>query len=389
MLKLCYLLCFILITAAAFLMWFFIYGRRDTLKDGMKQPGTAASLICSALLCFLTAVLITCDLRMALVILESYGEQRMLHLLFYPVSALILCAILIPCAVVSSGREAVVPGIPAISASFLFILMLHLLCMAVIHDHTYIPAALCRLVSGLLSCLAVYETPMLSKERYRTELKKIDSLLSDARHAHYEAVKKSSEETRRTRHDMKNHLIALRELAVQSRRDELLSYIGSLEAQIEAAAPPYRSGNDIADAIIADKCAKAEKRGQKLKITGNVAGLDMESADLVTVLSNLLDNAMEAVSRTYGSGLSGEDKTISLEFRKNSNFLLILEKNKSISELSGGRIVSVKNSPDHGFGIENIKRTVKKYGGEFSISCSESGALYDVEVEIVLPLKEG
>ena len=229
---------------------------------------------------------------------------------------------------------------------------------------------------------------MRSRDRYRAELQNIDDRVSEARNAHYEAIKKSSMETRRLRHDMKNHLIALKELASQSRSEELLAYIDSIAEQIEAAAPPYRSGNDIADVIIADKYAKAEKRGLKLCISGDLAGLDIESADLVTILSNLLDNAIEALSRAYGRDLSDEDKKIILEFKKNANFILITEKNKSVSRLTPGNIVSSKNSPDHGFGILNIKRAVKKYGGEFNINCSEEGDIYLVETEILMPLKE-
>jgi sensor histidine kinase YesM len=67
---------------------------------------------------------------------------------------------------------------------------------------------------------------------------------------------------------------------------------------------------------------------------------------------------------------------------------MILERNKSITRLTPGRIISSKNSPDHGFGITNIKRAVKKYSGEYHINCTEEGDLYLVEMEIMLPLKE-
>ena len=367
-------------------MWFFIFGRKAVQKEELASLIQKSMHILSAVFCVLLSVLIGYEIHKAFTFLEIFGNAELLHALFYPVSALAVVFLMIPFAVACAKREPVIPGISAIFLSFLVVLLLDLLCYCVIREHDTISAPLCYLVSALLSCMAVYYTPRLSNDRYQAELKKIDRMLADARNAHYEAIKKSSMETRRSRHDMKNHLIAMKELAMQERKEELIAYIDNIAEQIEAAAPPYRSGNDIADVIIADKHAKAQKRGLELCISGNLAGLDIETADLVTILSNLLDNAIEAVSRLYGKDLPAEDKKIHLEFKKSANFLMIVQKNKSMTKLVPGKIVSSKNSPDHGFGISNIKRAVKKYGGEYNINCSREGEIYLVEMEIVLPL---
>ena len=77
-----------------------------------------------------------------------------------------------------------------------------------------------------------------------------------------------------------------------------------------------------------------------------------------------------------------------MEFKKSANFLMIVQKNKSMTKLVPGKIVSSKNSPDHGFGISNINRAVKKYGGEYHLNCIEEAGLFLAETEIMLPLKE-
>ena len=378
----------ILLFAAAFLMWLFIFGRKAVQKEDLASWIQKGTHILTAVFSILLSTLIGYDIHKALSFLETFGDTEYLHALFYPVSALAVVFLLIPFAMVCAKREPVIPGVSAILSSLLLILLINLLCFCVIHEHDTISAPLCYLVSALLSCMVVYYTPRLSNDRYQAELKKIDGMLADARNAHYEAIKKSSMETRRSRHDMKNHLIAMKELAMQERKEELIAYIDNIAEQIEAAAPPYRSGNDIADVIIADKHAKAEKRGLELCISGDLAGVDIETADLVTILSNLLDNAIEAVSRLYGKDLPAEDKKIHLDFKKSANFLMILQKNKSMTKLVPGKIVSSKNSPDHGFGITNIKRAVKKYGGEYHLSCTEAEGLFLVETEIMLPLKD-
>lgn len=372
---------------AAFIIWFFIYGRRALISKDLHIR-IISTFIIPAILAIITAFVITFDFYHALMGLEQYGNAPYLHMLFIPVSALITFFIMIPSAKNNSEEEAVVPELPAIISPVLLMLTINFLCISFIHDNTYISAALSYLTTGILCCVVIICTPLISQDRYNRGLRKINDQLSDSRNAHYEAIKQSNFEIRRARHDMRNHLLVIRDLAQKSRREELLSYIDSISEQIEAAQPPYRSGNDIADAIIADKNAKANKRGLKLSISGDLSGLMMEPSDVVTILSNLLDNAIEAVNRLYGKDLSEGEKTINLEFRKNCNFLFILERNISDKPLSASGIISSKRSPDHGFGIYNIRNTVRKYNGEFNINCQETGSLYRVETEVILPMSE-
>ena len=381
------LITILLVLTGSFILWYYIYARKETLKESVKS-GKIMRLIFSAVLAVLTVLTIAFDFHRALTALEQYGDEQMLHLMFYPVSALAAVFIMIPSAVRSSRRDPVVPEEGAILSVYLFTLTINFLCGSVIHEHSYLSSSLCYLTVGILSSLIAVLTPLISQDRYNKELMLIDKKLSDSRNSHYEAMMKSNFELRRVRHDMKNHLLAVRNLAENSDREGLLGYLDSISEEIDNTAPPYRSGNDIADAIIADKRSKASKRGLELAITGDLAGLNIEAADLVTILSNLLDNAIEAVSRLYGNDLTSENKRIELEFLKNSNFIFMVERNMSAEKVNTVVFKSSKNSPDHGFGIYNIRRSVRKYGGEYNMNCSEYGGLYKVEVEIILPLAD-
>ena len=374
-------LCFA--AAGTFEIWYFIYGCREYFADASGSRKRAVAALIPAVF---NELIITADLRMSLVILEQYGSEGVLKLLFHPVAALATAFLLIPAAVKSRSEDSRVCELPLLILTSVINLLFNFLCLSFIHDNSFVPSSLAYLTAGILCSLTVMWTPRLSRDRYREELLKIEEKLSGAQSAHYEAVKKSNFELRRARHDMKNHLIAIRELAEHSGREELLSYLDSLSKQIEAAAPPFRSGNDIADAILADKYAKAEKRGLKLEMSGDLYGLEIEAADLVTILSNLLDNAIEAVSRIYGMDVPADAKKIVLEFRKNKNYLFIIQKNPGRDPIDTAHIRSSKNSPDHGFGIHNIRRTVRKYGGEYRLECTKEAAIYLIETEIILPL---
>ena len=370
---------------SAFLIWYLIYGRRNLIKSE-RTVRAFSDLILPFIPALMISGLISYDFYATLMFLAQFSGNENIASIFITVSAFLTLFVMIPAGKYFSGKSDVIPETSAILAPFLLILILNLLCICMIHDHLFIASPACHLATAVLCCFVVISTPLISRDRYNSGLIKISEQISEARNAHYEAIKQSNFEIRRVRHDMRNHLLVIRDLAEKSQKEELLRYIDSIYEQIESAAPPYRSGNEIADTIIADKASKAQKRGLVLSVSGDLSGLDIEATDLVTILSNILDNAIEAVSRMYDRGLSDEDKTITLEFRKNRNFIVILQRNVSAVHIDVRNVRSSKGSPDHGFGVYNIRKTVDKYGGEYNLTSTENGSLFRIETEVILPM---
>jgi sensor histidine kinase regulating citrate/malate metabolism len=75
-------------------------------------------------------------------------------------------------------------------------------------------------------------------------------------------------------------------------------------------------GNEIADAILAEKMAKAKQLGILLEVDGEMSGAKMSALDICTIFSNMIYNAMEEVQK-----LRKEERNIRLDIRKNHNFL--------------------------------------------------------------------
>ena len=58
-----------------------------------------------------------------------------------------------------------------------------------------------------------------------------------------------------------------------------------------------------------------------------------------------------------------------------------------VVELSGGRPLSTKSDKaNHGFGLENIERCVKKYGGELKLSSEERSGQAVFTAQAIIPL---
>lgn len=166
-------------------------------------------------------------------------------------------------------------------------------------------------------------------------------------------------------HDLHNKLLGIRKSIMEKEDGKALRQIdGILGAVLEAGKQRNEeSGNDIIDAMIQFKRAKAISRN--IEIGTDVfamQGLPVSDEDLCVILGNMLDNAIEACEK-----ISGRWIRLSIGFRKNG--LVIVVENPfdgAVKRDMQGNIVSAKEDGEHhGYGLASIEKTVKKYDGEF------------------------
>ena len=116
------------------------------------------------------------------------------------------------------------------------------------------------------------------------------------------------------------------------------------------------TGNLAFDSIINYKLKDIKNSDIKLTMRLKIPPvLEIADADIVTIIGNLLDNALEAVAK------AGE-KTIKLHVVLDNGALLIKVENSFNGELKEG-LASLKGGSEHGHGLKNIKRSVDKYDG--------------------------
>ena len=199
---------------------------------------------------------------------------------------------------------------------------------------------------------------------------------------HFEKVRDSDVEMRRLRHDMKNHIMCMNELCKSEKYDELKEYLSHLSDRVTEISYVVRTGNEIADAIINEKTVNAREYGIRINVDGNFREINIPAIDLCTILSNLLDNAIEAVKK-----LAEADRKISILTGRAGNFIFVSIKNNVVNpvELSDNLKTSKSDRENHGFGIENVKRAVSKCGGEMKLNCNRAENGYEFTAEVMLP----
>ena len=230
--------------------------------------------------------------------------------------------------------------------------------------------------------------------RERNSLKSMNSIneeLISSQARFFESTAKADHEIRAMRHDMKNNIQVLMLLLEQGEYDKMREYLEEMGEKLSGTEVNAHTGDMIADAIIADKKVLANSKNINLKYSGRIEGVNITPVDMCKILANLLDNAIEAVSKPELAELDDSLKVIEIQYKKTENFFMISVTNPCIKapQIKDGKIVtSKKDSKNHGFGLQNIENAAQSYGGEFNVSCEEKPYGFLFRSEVVFPMDQ-
>ena len=139
--------------------------------------------------------------------------------------------------------------------------------------------------------------------------------------------------------------------------------IASLAEAIKIYDSNIRTGSEILDVILYQKQLYCEKNGITLKYLLNGKAFSfMNGSDLYALISNALDNAIEAVMKLEEK----EKKIVHLSAIKKENALLLEVSNYFNPDLSTSLETSKKDKQHHGFGIKSMQYIANQYKGTFS-----------------------
>jgi two-component system sensor histidine kinase AgrC len=181
-----------------------------------------------------------------------------------------------------------------------------------------------------------------------------------------ELMKTSLENIKIFRHDLKNKLSPIYNLAISGMNEELIERISELTETCCGNYGQIISGNSDLDSIINFKLQHADK--ENIKVTTKImvpTKLSVSSFDLAVILGNLIDNSIEAVT------MIESDRWISINMKYTKGRLILEISNTFDGYLkkSNDFFASRKNDQEnHGLGIKSVKAAIQKYDGAMQIS---------------------
>ena len=177
----------------------------------------------------------------------------------------------------------------------------------------------------------------------------------------------SVENLKSFRHDTKMHLAAIRLFAKKNNDQSIVGYLDLLLETLERSDIYSNTGNMIIDSIINYKLNATSCENITLNLDLSVpATLELEPYDIVTILGNLLDNALIAVEKL-------DSKWITIHVKYNKGSLHIKIENPFSGEILFDKsredhILSTKDGENHGYGLKNVRDSVEKNHGEMKVS---------------------
>lgn len=197
----------------------------------------------------------------------------------------------------------------------------------------------------------------------------------------YRSVSENFEIQKRKYHEFKNQILCIEALVKEQEYDELGKFVSRISGNFINEKNVINTNHVIINAIVNAKYQEAISKGIVFVFRGNdLSKIKMQDEDLVVLLSNLLNNAIEACEKCQNS------KTIKLKFVIDENEVILSVKNTYnhpiVYENNEIKTTKVIRPDEHGVGIKNIIRIVKKYKGSYVIQNSDNEFCFSMLFDI-------
>ncbi|ELS53020.1 sensor histidine kinase [Streptomyces viridochromogenes] len=222
--------------------------------------------------------------------------------------------------------------------------------------------------------------------RDRTELAQLERELGSFR--------STTELLRAQAHEFSNQLHTISGLIQIGEHDEVVRYVRALRKHRESLDLHLTSRvrDRAVAALLMAKSALAAERKVRLKISERTALERLEptdSADVATVLGNLVDNAVDAAA----AGDDGHDAWVEVELRQDASSVEIVVRDSGpgvAPELaqevfSHGFTTKAAQGGDRGIGLALTRLVCKRRGGEVSVANTQAGAMFTARMSVGRP----
>lgn len=156
---------------------------------------------------------------------------------------------------------------------------------------------------------------------------------------------------------------------MEGKEKEALDYIGRISGKVEKSADTVNTNHSVVNVILNQKLRAAQEKGIVITMNvGDLSGLMMQEEDVVTLLVNLLDNAVEACGKLENN------KIIQFKMVIEDGQLILSVRNpvKETVVIHGKTVMSSKeNKKEHGIGLANIDSVIRKYAGTSILRCKD------------------
>ena len=194
----------------------------------------------------------------------------------------------------------------------------------------------------------------------------------------YNSMRENYNKQRQRTHEYKNQIVCMDMLMKKKDYSKLEDYIGNISDGLDAQLDMVDTNNDVVNAIFNAKYYEAIKNDVLVVLKINdLSDIKISDNDIVTILSNLLDNAIEAAKqcdigkRIVKIKMLYEDAVLSIAVSNSYKAEPVLTEDGYIR-------TTKKDREEHGWGMRNVVTTLEKYNAEYIIDYKNGEFVFSI-----------
>ena len=234
------------------------------------------------------------------------------------------------------------------------------------------PLFVCACFITFLQTAAMFLVSWMEQNaHYREETLSLQTK-AQAQQESIEALSAAYAQQRKLTHDFQAHLDTLAGMLAQQPPDAsaVQKYVQGLQAAQTDRILLINTHHAALDALLNQKALVAQKRKIDIQFSVNdLSAVKINMVDLTILISNTLDNAIEACEK-----LPDDDRRIFVQVLLEEDVLFYAVRNRSLPvNVQPGQLpVTTKIPPSlHGYGLENVRTTLKKYSSLYAINYAD------------------
>jgi len=192
------------------------------------------------------------------------------------------------------------------------------------------------------------------------------------------SLEKSYRTQRQSTHDYQNQLRTIYRLLCDGQDASVRAYVAQLMDVQSERVFSVNTGNPIIDAVVHQKFQTAHEQRIEVSFRGNdLSDVNLKMNELVVLLSNLLDNAIEGCARCTG------DRRLECSMILEDGLFLSIRNTSPAVKIHGNQIPTSKEPKhDHGYGLRTISRILDRHKALYSFRYADGWFEFAAQIPI-------
>ena len=175
----------------------------------------------------------------------------------------------------------------------------------------------------------------------------------------YEQITRERDILGKREHEFKNTITVLKSLMAENQYEKMKEILNVQNTELVNNTNVFETGNRLINTILNTKYAEAREKGITFRfVLGDLSILKIEDRDCIVILTNILNNAIEAAEQC-----PDDNRILSIKGVIEDGQFIFACRNPYINDSNPEMKSKKKDGVSHGYGLENIKDAVSRNHG--------------------------